>query len=339
MHRYLDVPLRMDTEPVRPLLDWARSALANAGYQRIGEPDAVRQRSWSIVARLPTDRGPVWAKANARGFAYEAALLELLDRHAPGHVLPPIAVDAGLGRLISPDGGAVLDDAGRTVTEDEWLTLLTGYADLQRRIAPHLETIQQIGVLDCSPTTLPGWYRLALDRIDLEPHVRPLIADRRDRLDALLPDTERWADQLAASPVPLSVEHNDLHADNVFAGTAELPGLRIFDWGDATITHPFTGLRRALLTASGTDEEHAAELEWTAVDTDRLRDAYLRCWLDGADNPTPIPTALLRDADLAGRMSWIVLAASWLRLPVGLNEEFGGYYAEILLGYLDAAGG
>ena len=338
MHRYLDVPLRMDTEPVQPLLDWARSALANAGYQRIGEPDAIRPRSWSIVARLPTDRGPVWAKANAHGFAYEAALLELLDRHAPGHVLPPIAVDAGLGRLIA-DGGAVLDDAGRTVTEDEWLTLLSGYADLQRRIAPHLETIRQIGVLDCSPTTLPGWYRLALDRIDLEPHVRPLIADRRDRLDALLPDTERWADQLAASPVPLSVEHNDLHADNVFAGTAELPGLRIFDWGNPASPTRSPGCagrcchcvrhRRGARRRTGMDScrHRSASGRLPAVLAGRRRQPH-------ADPYRPAPGCRPRRPVVLDRARGQLAAAA-----VRLNEEFGGYYAEILLGYLDAAGG
>ena len=160
----------------------------------------------------------------------------------------------------------------------------------------------------------------------------PLLADRRNQLQALLPATRRWAAELAASPIPLSVEHNDLHADNVFAGSASLPGLRIFDWGDATITHPFTGLRRALLTASGTDEEHP-DTRPAPLDVDRLRDAYVAGWLTDRDT---VP-ALRRDAELAGRLSWIVLAASWLRLPVGFDEEFAGYYAEILTGYLDAA--
>lgn len=335
MTGYADVPLRLDDEPVEPLLDWARAELTAAGRRGAGEPDLVRRRSWSTVLRVPTDGGPVWVKANAREFAYEAALLQLLSAYAGAHVLHPLAARPDVGWFVTADGGPVLDDHEGPVGQSRWVELLTGYADLQRRMGAHQTELRGIGVLDCSPPTLGGWYRRVLARAEQEPHSRPLLDGAWDRLRDLIPATDGWAAELARSQVPISVEHNDLHADNVFVGQAHAPGLRIFDWADTTLTHPFVGLRRALLTASGADDDAAVR---TDVDVEVVRDSYLRCWIgDGTDAAASIPAALRRDVRLAGQLSWVVVGASWLRLPAPLDEAFGGYFASFLTGYLDGA--
>lgn len=51
------------------------------------------------------------------------------------------------------------------------------------------------------------------------------------------PAVERYAAVLSAT-TRITVEHNDLHDGNVFARNG-----RIFDWGDAVITHPFLSVR------------------------------------------------------------------------------------------------
>ena len=328
---YLQVPVSMLEEPVEPLLDWARSVLATAGYQVQREPVGIRRRSWSTVAELTTDRGRVWVKANARGFAHEAALLELLAERAPHHVLHPIAIEARAGWLITPDGGEVLEAAG-PASETDWIELISGYADLQREVAPSADRLREIGLLDMTPPTLTGWFRRVLNRMDIEPNVTRLFDEsQRQHLLDLIPDTQRWAAELTSSSLPMTVEHNDLHPDNVFVDGAG-GRLRIFDWGDAVITHPFICLGRVLRIVGEPGDDGAPPLP---VNATTLRDAYLRRWLPTTG--TDIPGRWHREAELAEALSSVVMGASWLRLPLGFTAEWGEWFAEILIGYVECA--
>ncbi len=45
--------------------------------------------------------------------------------------------------------------------------------------------------------------------------------------------------ELAAHEVPQRVQHDDLHLANVYA---EGERLRVLDWGDASVSHPFASL-------------------------------------------------------------------------------------------------
>ena len=64
---------------------------------------------------------------------------------------------------------------------------------------------------------------------------RRLAPDVADRLRAHLPVVRRWAEQVAALGLPLTLNHNDLHENNVF----DVDGrLRFFDFGDSLLTDP-----------------------------------------------------------------------------------------------------
>ena len=79
------------------------------------------------------------------------------------------------------------------------------------------------------------------------------IAERERRDDAArhgLTDAERIADgehQVADLDLPLTLNHNDLHDNNVVVGGTDEP-LRFFDLGDAVATEPLGALRIALDT-------------------------------------------------------------------------------------------
>ena len=60
-----------------------------------------------------------------------------------------------------------------------------------------------------------------------------------DELRAREPDIERAFARLAASPVPITIDHGDLHDGNVFSRDGRP---RLIDWGDATVAHPLTTL-------------------------------------------------------------------------------------------------
>ncbi|WP_225728721.1 MULTISPECIES: phosphotransferase [unclassified Nocardia] len=213
--RAANAPVSLLGQPIDPLIDWAATELARLGIEITGPATEIRRRDWSLLARIPTDAGQVWVKANARAFAHEGPLLSALARLRPGSVLEPLAVQPDRGWLLSPDGGVTARDSPA-----EWAALIDSYVDLQHAAASHLDELRATGIPDLAPPQLITVYRHFESRI---PGLGPRIAESA----AALAEFGR-----------LSVEHNDLHTGNVFADR----GL-IFDWGDAVLTHPFLSHR------------------------------------------------------------------------------------------------
>ena len=253
---------------------WADEGLAAAGLARTGDVEQPRVRPWATVLRLPTTDGSVWLKATGPEVSFEVRLYELLVRVAPARVLEPLAIDAGRGWLLLPDGGPSLGDRGGDIA-----AALPVYGQLQRELAPHVDELLALGVADMRPAVMPARFEEALAAIGGD-----------DRVAALRPAVAEWCERLAASPVPASIDHNDLHAFNILAGE------RFYDWGDAVVAHPFATM---------------LALEW--VDTDaagraRLRDAYLEPFADLAPRAELVETLAL-----ACRVARIARALTWQR--------------------------
>lgn len=243
--------------------------------------DEPRLRAWSITMRVRTRQGLVWFKANPPGSVFEAGLTESLSRWVPGQVLTPLAVDAAAGWSLLPDGGTVLRDAQPSL--DTWAQLLRQYAELQRSVAPHVAELASLGVPDLRPDRLPARFAALADPATVA-SAGPRLADE--------------CAQLAASPVPATLDHSDLHEGQAFAG--ENGRFVFFDWGDASIAHPFTSLLVAY---------RAATQRFGPEQLDRLRDAYLEPWT--AEHPV---TELRATAELAVRLGAVSRALSWGRV-------------------------
>ncbi|MDG4765052.1 phosphotransferase [Solwaraspora sp. WMMD406] len=299
------------------VLQWVGEQLAARGTPAVGPVEQERVRPWSVTYRAPTAAGWHWFKANTYGCRYEAPLAAALAGWVPDAVLAPIATHPVRGWLLTADAGATLRDAlgrrrgGADAPRDadaelpHWVALLEQYADLQRTVAPHAEAMVALGVPDQRSDRLPA---LLADLLD-DPAVRAgLGPERAAAVAAKAPDVARWCAELAADGMPASLQHDDLHDGNVFvadggyvtSGDAMAP-YRFFDWGDASVAHPFGTLLVTLSSAS-----YAYRLApgdpWLA----RLRDAYLSGWPgDGA--------ARRRSAALACRLTRISRALSWRR--------------------------
>ena len=165
------------------------------GLARTGAVEQPRVRPWATVLRIPTSAGAVWLKATGPEVAFEVRLYELLVRVAPERVLTPLATDAARGWLLLPDGGPSLADRGIDIA-----AALPVYARLQLDLAPHVEELLALGVADMRPAAMPARFDEALAAIGGD-----------DRLAALRPAVAEWCERLAASPVPASIDHNDLH--------------------------------------------------------------------------------------------------------------------------------
>ncbi|MER6047138.1 aminoglycoside phosphotransferase family protein [Streptomyces sp. NPDC020883] len=287
-------------------LGWVRQALDARGLRMVAEGAVrVRLRPWSVLMRLPVaGRGDVWFKANPPASAFEAALTEALARWAPGQVLEPLAVEAGRGWALLPDGGELFRDVLDHGPADPraWEQPLAQYADLQRVLVPHTAHLERLGVPGARTAQLPDIF----DRIVAGSTA--LSADDRSRLGALRPRLADWCTELVGLGIADSLDHADLHDGQLFAPRAGR--FTFFDWGDATVSHPFCSFR---VPAAAARERYGPDV------LPRLRDAYLEPWTgDGRTTPE-----LRRALRLAWRLGALGRAHSWGRLfppPAGAPD-------------------
>ncbi|MEU6383663.1 phosphotransferase [Streptomyces bauhiniae] len=267
--------------------DWVEGELARHGL-RSGGVLRVRVRPWSVLMRIPVGReAPVWFKANPPASAFEGPLTAALARWVPEYVLRPLAVDAGRGWSLLPDGGPLFREV--EATPRAWEELLGGYARMQRALVPRVGELGALGVPGLKVSDVPA----SFDELRAED------SSRRAQLDALRARLAEWCAELAALGLPDSLDHADLHEGQLFHPG---PGrFTYFDWGDALVSHPFASLR--------IPAQRAAERFGPGV-LPRLRDAYLEPWTD-----LGLPTAeLRRAAHLAWRLGALGRARAWTRL-------------------------
>lgn len=256
---------------------WIQAELAARDRSLTGPIEQVKDQPWSFVAKVPTGDGLLWFKENRAGTVYEAGLMQALYDWAPDRILPPVAIDAKRGWSLLPDGGQTMREAGHT----DWEKLLSQFAILQRDLAARTKEMLALGVPDLRPLRLA---ELA--------ETLPVPAEASVLL-------KEHCAELAQSPVPASIQHDDLHDANVFADG------RFFDWGDASVAHPFGVLLVALRVAND-----------NGLDPPRLRDAYLEPWSDLAPR-----TQLLREVELAMQVTKVSRALSWQRALIAATPE------------------
>ncbi len=270
---------------------WVADELSRLGLRQSAAARQDRCSPWSTVIQLPTSAGPVWFKANARGMHHEATLYDVLVRRAPEHVLHPLALDLARGWLLLPDGGPTLRAVEGARTDlAVWEQLLVEYAALQRTLEPHIDELSAAGLTDASPAALPGLRAalLADDRLLLLDTDDGLSSAERDELVAYAPTYAAQCRDLAAFGIPSTLQHDDLHDNNAFAAAETGGGLRVFDWGDAVVGHPFGTLLVSLKVVAT-----LANLDPAAPELLRLRDAYLEPWTDDYDDADLVEAARL----------------------------------------------
>jgi len=146
------------------------------------------------------------------------------------------------------------------------------------------------------------------------------VPDRRlvrlpDALAGVLPAPElaitRYAalcSELAAVGLPETIQMDDLHDGNVFVDGDRL---QVFDWGDASIAHPFVSLGMILTTVA-----QAWKLPRHDAAVGRVRDAYLEPFRGFA-----APATLRSAAALAERVAPTVRILAWQLAHEGAPPE------------------
>jgi len=252
----------------------------------VGHLELVQAEPWASVFRGRTDAGIVWLKACSPRHAFEVSLTAALSARWPATVTEVIDVDIDRRLLLTADAGEPLRDLGNP--PDRWAQVLPAYAQLQigetRLAAEHLDA----GVPDLRLTRLPERFEeLLAAKLPLSPTEAAALTAFRQRFADLCAELESRA-------IRDSVQHDDLHMNNVYLKGG---ALRVLDWGDASISHPFFSLFetfRFLGSVNGLDPGDP----WFG----RLRDAYLEPWGPGLEEVFGLA---LRLAGLAHAIAWL----------------------------------
>ncbi len=258
---------------------WIDARLTDAGIARTGEVVQTRVRPWGTVLRTETSDGVFWLKATSPATSFEASIYPHLAEVASDRVVRPLAVDTRRGWMLLPHGGVLFEDRldGITVVE-AMAEVLPRYAEMQRSLATSVGSFLELGVADWRPVSIPRHFDALLrdiadDARNSQHHVDIAtlrkIASHRDTIN-------KWAEELDVGPIPVSIDHNDLHLKSVLlprSGDVDL--LKFIDWGDCVVAHPFASL---LMPLRETVRLTGIEPGDTALA--KLRDSYLEVFDD-----------------------------------------------------------
>ena len=278
-----------------------------------GEIEQPHLRYWSTVLRVPTDDGTLWFKAVSKPVhTFEVPLTRLLADERPDDVPQVVAVDEARAWMLLRDGGTRLREAGHSVEHLE--RILPQVAEVQLAVAPRAGELLALGVPDERLASLPDHFAELLRQPELMmlDQAEGLTVQEYDRARSLRPELERMCRELAGYGIPETIQHDDLHDGNVFVDDGRY---RIFDWGDACVSHPFHTLTVALRAAAW-----KLELEPGGAEIRRLRDAYLEPFSSYASRDE-----LRAAADLAYRTGTLARALAWQRYidgaPAGHRDD------------------
>ena len=283
--------------------EWIRKHVEPAGAI-----ETTHERPWATVMRVPVARGVTWFKACAHVQAFEPRLTAELCARWPHRVTEVLAVDEARRWLLLADAGIAVGERGNP--PEAWLEALPSYAELQKGEAAYALDHVAHGVPDLRMAALPaGYERLLASEL-------PLARDDVNRLQDYAPRFTELCAALAELGIQESVQHDDLHMANLYSDEGRL---RVVDWGDSSIAHPFFSL---VVTFRFLEEvNHLAPNDpWFR----RLRDAYLEPWGSGLEETFEIA---IRVGGFAHAIAWTRQRAA---LPSEARPDFDRAFAIIL---------
>jgi hypothetical protein len=281
----------------------------------------VKTRPWASVWKLETTNGVVFAKQNCVGQRHETSLLRTLSQACPERVVEVVGLDQDRGLVATADAGPVVGPENRDL--DIWCTIVQAAATLQRALVSHAAQLVESGVAAID-------FQMAdvyVSQRQSELHSLP-PSDPRHLTALALAEVERASEPIAEAmkvlsdlDLPLSLQHNDLHGNNVCVNSGTF---RFFDFADSVVGEPLGVLLIPLRILT---------MEWgLAPDSPEVAhvvNAYLEVWGDLAsmrELRAALPHAL--------RLAALPRVESWIRCANAMDAEALAERAFVLPGWL-----
>jgi len=319
-----------DTDWQKQAHDWIRAEAKRNSIQITGEIEQPHILHWSTVMRVPSNQGMIFFKATAGETIYEIALTKKLAGWYPDDMPALISVDTVRGWMLMRDGGEQLRASIRPTKDIKpWEPVIKRYAELQIGLAEHIDEILALGIPDHRPSALPAFYKQLLTdeaslMIDQE---KGLTSAEFQQLQSMSPRFEQICADLDEFEIPSSINHGDFHDGNILVKDNRIT---FFDWGDASVTHPFVSLRTFFVSI-----ENSLELDENAFtpDMSALLDRYLEPFEKFASKDD-----LLRAYALSKPVASIAKTLAWhqgiTQMDDSMREEYAWIVPEVLREFL-----
>ena len=219
----------------------------------------IEQRSARSISAF-LQAGDAYFKAVPRIFAAEPAITEGLSHRHPGLVPEVIDVDLERGWLLTRNFG---DEKLAAANPERRIDTLEAYADLQLAWVGRQDELFALGCPDRTLTALDEHLDVVLGDVEAMLPGSPdgLSEEQLQALPSLRARLRAAAARVAALEIPATLDHGDLHAENV----ALMDGRPlVFDWSDGCVALPLVSI--------------TPMLAWDDMPVRvrrRLRDAYL----------------------------------------------------------------
>jgi hypothetical protein len=309
---------------------WIQAETARRSIRIMGDIQQPHLYPWSTVLIVPTSEGRLFFKTTAPETIYEAALTQKLAEWRPNCLPELVAVDPVRGWMLMRDGGEQLRQSIRPAEDIEpWAPVILRYAELQIELAKHVPEILALGIPDHRPAVLPPLYSwmLADEESMMIDQEKGLTSAEFQQLRELDSHFQQICATLAAIGIPDSLNHGDFHDGNVLLRNGRIT---FFDWGDASVTHPFVSLRTFFVSIeiSLKLDDYSFTPEMAA-----LLDRYLEPWQKYASRD-----GLLNAYRFSKPVASIARALAWhqtiSRLDGFLREQYAWIVPELMKEFL-----
>jgi hypothetical protein len=310
--------------------EWIRAETKNQSIEITGRIEQPHIYPWSTVLHVPTDKGMLFFKATAAETRYESSLTQRLADWYPDCMPELLAVDTTRGWMLMRDGGEPLRASIRP-TQDiaPWRPVIMRYSELQIGLAEHVYDFLALGIPDHRLAFLPPLYEqlLADEESLMVDQPKGLTSDELRQLQNLTRRFEQICSDLATFGIPESLNHGDFHDGNVLLKNGRIT---FFDWGDASVTHPFVSLRTFFVSI-----EIALKLDDYSFtpEMSELLERYLEPWQKFAPKEKLLSAYQLSKpvASIAKTLAWHQTIS---RLDGSLREEYAWIPPEVLREFL-----
>ncbi len=281
--------------------------MERAGLKITGKLEQIKASDFSYVAKHPTNKGDLYFKATGTASRFEAQLSEHLATEYPGKSVAIFATDQSKGWLLMKD---IKGTPMRSLKQKgKWQKALQDYAQLQVSEVENVEKLLTFGVPD---------RRIHVLKKDIKQHLEGMCltgldAETTSKVMALQPELLTMCDALEGV-LPSSLDHGDLHSANVQLVNGETV---FFDWGDASITHPFFSTR---VFWHALDELIESEAEWLGM-VNEFKPYYLEPWTKFASMPE-----LEKALAISDQLACVQRALSWYLYLTPSREDQADSY-------------
>lgn len=306
---------------------WVAECLAARSIQPKGHLVACQSRPWAMVQTIETSGGRLYFKAVVGALVHEVRLHQALFTRHPSYVPALVGAEPSRGWLLMKDAGAPLRQSIHHASEaGRFAPVLGRLAEMQLAWLEDSQALLDLGVLDRRPRSLPDAFSRLINDPDALAAGQPegITQEEHRRLHDLAPRVEALCHQLTAWGPPPTLHHDDFHDANVYAHDGDL---RLADWGEAGVGHPFFTAMIAFRSLC-----HRLRLAPNSPELEALKTGYLEAWEAFG------PADVLRLAfDLAQRLSAVSRALTWHKVMSSLPPELRGDDAAAAAGWLRTA--